>query len=105
MSGWKTNPVSAEAIKRIRHYRELRQMSAQGLSDALGAEGYPVARAVLANVENGRRQEISIDFIVHCARALGVPLANLLPDGPLGCPTCEGQPPTGFTCNTCGSAS
>jgi hypothetical protein len=45
---------------------------------------------------------MSVDFASHAARALGLTLAELLTE-PAECKACKGEPPAGFTCNTCGT--
>jgi transcriptional regulator with XRE-family HTH domain len=59
----------AEQVKRLRGGR----MSAQQLADATAELGHPVARSVIANLESGRRDTVSVAEIVVLARALGVP--------------------------------
>lgn len=57
-------------------------MSAQRLSDACSEFGHAVPRAVLTNLENGRRPTISLAELLVIARALEVPPVLLL--SPLG---------------------
>ena len=97
-----TRPLSAEVYAKIRRLRKLRDLSGQELAARMTAQGYPTSRSQIANAENGRVREMSIDFGDHAARALGTTLAGLLA-GLSGCPTCKGEPPTGFTCNSCGA--
>jgi transcriptional regulator with XRE-family HTH domain len=52
-------------------------MSAQQLSDATGGL---VSRSVIANIESGRRTDVSIDELFYLAHALGVnPMGLALP--------------------------
>ena len=48
-------------------------MSAQGLADKCGELGYPVPRSVIANLENDRRETITVPELLVIAAALGVP--------------------------------
>jgi transcriptional regulator with XRE-family HTH domain len=96
-----TAPISAKVIAKLRALRKIQKVSAQQLSDRMTDLGYPVARTVIANLENGRRVEISIDHVVVAAEALGTTVLALLND-PVVCPQCKSEPPAGFTCNTCG---
>jgi transcriptional regulator with XRE-family HTH domain len=93
--------ISAEVVAKLRALRKIRKVSAQQLSDRMAELGYPVARTVIANLENGRRAEVSIDHVVIAAQALDTTVEALLTE-PVRCPSCKGEPPAGFTCNTCG---
>ncbi|MFJ2004779.1 helix-turn-helix transcriptional regulator [Streptomyces chartreusis] len=98
-----TAPISAEVIARLRALRRIRKVSAQVLAERMTAAGYPIKRSVIANLESGRRAEVSVDHLVAAAEALGTTAEAIL-SGPMPtCPTCKGEPPTGFTCNTCGA--
>lgn len=97
-----TAPVSAEVIAKLRMLRKIQKVSAQMLADRMTELGYPIQRTVIANLENGRRSEVSIDHVVVAARALGTTVVALLEE-PVVCPQCKGAPPAGFTCNTCGA--
>lgn len=95
--------LSAEVVAKLRAHRIMQKMSCQTLSDRMTAAGHPVSRSVLANTETGRVEAVSVDFADAAARVLGTTLVALL-GGPAVCPNCAGQPPAGFTCNTCGGA-
>ena len=97
-----TAPISAEIIAKLRALRKIRKISAQQLSDRMTELGYPVARTVIANLENGRRVEVSIDHVVIAAQALDTTVMALLNE-PVVCPQCKGEPPAGFACLTCGA--
>ena len=58
-------------------------MSAQQLADRTRELGLHVIRSVIANLENGRRDNISVAELVILARALDVPPVLLL--YPVGC--------------------
>lgn len=62
--------VIAGQVQRIRGER---RMSAQQLADATAELGHPVARSVIANLESGRRDTVSIAELLVLARALEVP--------------------------------
>lgn len=100
-----TLPVSARAIAKLREARRARSLSARALAESMTEAGYPIQRSVIANLESGRRSEISVDHLVIAARALGIDAASLLREIAAPCPRCEGSPPEGFTCNTCGGAA
>ncbi|MCZ9344665.1 helix-turn-helix transcriptional regulator, partial [Streptomyces sp. TRM76130] len=62
----------------IAEARKRRGLTAQGLADATRAAGYAIDRSVIAKIEKGLRQSISVAELVVIARALGVPPVLLL---------------------------
>jgi transcriptional regulator with XRE-family HTH domain len=97
------NALSAEIIAKICTLRKAQRISARRLADRMTAGGHPVTQSVIANYETRLRGSLPLDFANAAARALGTNLGALL-SGPGACPTCDGEPPKGFTCNTCGGA-
>lgn len=61
---------SAGIGKRIAQYRKLAGLSARELSEKLGGE---LSRGVIANIESGRKTDVTVDQLVSLAWALGVP--------------------------------
>jgi len=71
--------VVASQVKRLRNEREI---SGQQLADASEKLGFPLKRSVLANLENGRRETVSVAEVLALAYAIGVPpIMLLLPFG------------------------
>jgi transcriptional regulator with XRE-family HTH domain len=68
------NRSSRDFGKRLTKYRKLAGMTAQQLSDALGGE---LSRSVIANIESGRKSDVTVDQLLALAWALGVPPAIL----------------------------
>ncbi|MCD2117092.1 MULTISPECIES: helix-turn-helix domain-containing protein [Rhodococcus] len=69
----------AEAIgAAVRRRRNDLGISAQKLADACTELGYPLPRNSIANLENGRRSEVSVAELIVIARALRVPPLLLL---------------------------
>lgn len=97
-------PYSATVARRVAELRRQRGWSAQRLADEMTEAGQHVSRSTLANLENGRRDRITVDELYAFATVLGVPADRLAHDRP-SCPTCSDQPPTGFTCRSCGAAT
>lgn len=62
----------------IKRYRDERGMSAQQLADRCDALGHPIARSVLANLESGRRESVSVPELFVLAQALDVPPLKLV---------------------------
>jgi transcriptional regulator with XRE-family HTH domain len=93
------NAVTREVVGRIRKLRKERKVSAQKLADRCQDLGFQVPRMVIANLESGRRDSITVDELATLASALQVPVAGLLMTR---CQSCYDNPPAGFTCNACG---
>jgi transcriptional regulator with XRE-family HTH domain len=70
--------LTADLAERVRRLRERQGMSAQDLADRCTALGFPVQRSVLANLENGRRAQVSVGEVLVLARALNVSPVTLL---------------------------
>ena len=74
--------LSASIAAEVRRHRIERGMSTQQLADACAGLGHPIARAVLSNLENGRRENVSIAELLVVAKALDVePIFLMLPLG------------------------
>lgn len=99
-----TEPITAQVVAELRGIRLRQKVSARVLADRMTAAGYPIERGVIANVETGRRVEISIGYLVAAAHALDTDAAEILRRC-VPCPHCKGDRPAGFTCNTCGGTS
>ncbi|MGK8466267.1 helix-turn-helix domain-containing protein [Nocardia cyriacigeorgica] len=56
----------------VRHWRDMRGMSAQQLADRTKELGYPVSRGVIANWESGRKGGVDVCELVVIAEALRV---------------------------------
>jgi transcriptional regulator with XRE-family HTH domain len=97
-----TADVSQRFADRARELRRNRGWTAQHLADRITAAGYAVSRSMIAYQET-KPLRITLDQAAATARAFGVSLAVLIDDAP--CPTCEDKPPTGFTCNGCGTTT
>ncbi|MDY0811624.1 helix-turn-helix transcriptional regulator [Kitasatospora purpeofusca] len=86
-----TNPkdwqagVTGRVAEAVRRFREERGMSAQDVAAACAKLGYPIARNVIANLENGRRSSIDVAEVLVLAEVLGVPpVVFLVPLGEVG---------------------
>ncbi|MFE3202135.1 hypothetical protein [Embleya sp. NPDC059237] len=95
-------PITAEVARRMRARRKAIQMTLVDQAAAMTEAGYPMSHTGICDIEKGYRRDLPIRLIVAAAVALHTRVADLLPD-PGSCPTCEGSPPLGFSCNACGS--
>lgn len=95
-------PISAEVVARLRALRKIQKVSAQRLADEVTALGFEISRVMVTNYESGKKLTIPVDFLVLASQVLGTTAAAIL-SGPVACPGCKGEPPAGFTCNTCGA--
>ncbi|SHM56992.1 helix-turn-helix domain-containing protein [Streptomyces yunnanensis] len=70
--------LAATIAGEIRRYRLNLKMSAQQLSDRCAELGMEIPRAVISNLENGRRTSVTVAEVLVLAAALGVPPAALI---------------------------
>jgi transcriptional regulator with XRE-family HTH domain len=75
--GWQERATRVIAGE-VRRWRNARKLSAQQLADECKRLGFPIARSVLANLENERRETISVAELQVLAQALDVPPVLLL---------------------------
>lgn len=69
----------------VRARRTELKMSAQALADRCSEIGYPIVRNTVANLENGRKNEVSLAEVMILAEALRVPPVQLIyPNVPEG---------------------
>lgn len=96
--------MNAEQILaiRVRQVRTSRGWSQTKLADWMRTEGVDLSRAVIREIEAGRRH-IRLNEAIAAAAALGQPLEALL--RPVACATCNDAPHPGFTCLTCGATN
>jgi transcriptional regulator with XRE-family HTH domain len=74
--------VTCVVAAQLRHYRDIRGLSAQDLTDRCAELGFTFPRPVLSNLENGRREAVSVAELIILARALDVsPLQLVTPAG------------------------
>src|ERR1700734_3032138 len=71
---------AAHIAQEVRRLRRVHRRSAQWLSDQTAELGYTVTRAVIADLENGRRKYVTIAELIVLAAALNTaPIALLYP--------------------------
>lgn len=94
--------ASRAVAANILAHRKSRRWSVRITSQKLAAAGRPLLASAVTKIELGERR-IDVDDLVAFAKAFGVEPASMLtaPD----CDTCNGAPPTGFTCQTCGRST
>lgn len=64
--------VTRTIAREIRRYRDERKMSAQQLADRTAELGMEIPRSVLANLESGRRETVTVPELLVLAAALEV---------------------------------
>jgi transcriptional regulator with XRE-family HTH domain len=79
--------------RRVLRERTARRWSLRELGDKSG-----VPFATISRAERG--QDVMLASAMRIADALSVPIGDLVT--PSSCETCDGLPPSGFTCNECG---
>ena len=90
---------------RLRHARGLTQ---RALIKIIQNNGHNMHLSALSCIELGRHstrglRAVTVDELIWIAEAFGVNPSRLLGTNP--CPTCDGTPPTGFTCKGCGAGA
>lgn len=90
-----------DVVSRMRMLRERRGLSCEELAELMCRKGTHITRNIIANLEAGRKNYLSVDDAVYAAEALGVSLEYLLFGTGVSCDTCMDMPPFGFTCNSC----
>lgn len=70
--------LTAVIAGEVRRNRQQRGMSTQQLADRCDELGFPIGRSVLANLENGRRETVSVQELLVLAVALDAPPVLLL---------------------------
>jgi transcriptional regulator with XRE-family HTH domain len=76
--------MARQVAREVRRYREMRRprMSVQRLADRTAELGMPIPRSVLANLESGRRETVSVAEVLVLAAALDVaPIELISPVG------------------------
>jgi transcriptional regulator with XRE-family HTH domain len=90
-------------VRRLRQARGWTQVEAARRFAEIHGEHWSNASWSQAEQSGGSRQRAwSVDELVSMARLFSVAVTALLPEVP-ACPQCKGEPPAGFTCNTCGT--
>lgn len=92
-------PPSASVARNIKRLRRIRGWTAADLAREVTASGVPWIRQVVSCVENGRRR-ITVDELAALGAAFGVEPWSLT--GTPRCRACNGAPPAGYACLTCG---
>lgn len=90
----------------VRDARERRGLSQTRLAKAMIEQGWPWHQSTVHRVESGA-QAARLGETVALAEILGIDLSAFLAGSTalwLPCVTCSDQPPTGFTCDTCGKS-
>lgn len=96
-------PTGDQLRKNLVRLRALRNLTTRGLSEICTRLGRPIPPTGITRIEKGERR-VDVDDLLTLASALQVPYQRLI-DVPSECATCEGTPPTGFTCKECGAES
>jgi transcriptional regulator with XRE-family HTH domain len=79
--GWQGRQT-AQIAREIRRHRDRRKLSLQRLADSTDEFGMPIPRNVLANLESGRRDYISVAEVLILAAVLSVsPMELICPAG------------------------
>lgn len=84
----------------LRRLRDARGLSTTALERMLGERDRPIHSSAITRIEHCQRG-VDVDDLVVLADIFDVSPTALLE--PFECPTCEGEPPSGFVCRMCGA--
>jgi len=70
--------LTRRIASQVRYWREQRGLTAQQLADRVDQLGYRMPRSILANLENNRRENITVAELLILAAALDVPPVLLI---------------------------
>lgn len=96
-----SHQLSTNVAANVVRIRKARRISQSELVEQLQQAGSGINRSILANLETGRRAVISVDELAAFAAVLGLDAWSLTGEAPY-CAKCNGEPPAGFICATCG---
>jgi transcriptional regulator with XRE-family HTH domain len=97
------SPLSAAVAANVRGLRQARRLTQDELASKMSATGLRWERIIVANLEGGRRANVTVDELAALAGIFGVEPWSLT-TRPV-CRRCEGAPPVGFICGGCGANS
>ncbi|WP_078612098.1 MULTISPECIES: helix-turn-helix domain-containing protein [Streptomyces] len=80
--------------------RTVRRLSTRALADSCKRLGRYIPPTGITRIEKGERR-VDVDDLLVLAEALQVPYAQLI-EPPPPCTSCQGAPPIGFSCLSCG---
>ena len=95
-------PLAAIVMRNVREARRARRWSAADLAAKVRATGCPLDRSILANMETGRRRDVSVDQLWAFAEVLETTPEYLATNVGPACARCQDAPPAGFSCLACG---
>lgn len=96
-------PVAAQVAANMRTLRKRHRWSARQLADKLPIVS-GLSQPTIANIENGRREYITVDELAGLALAFGYDYPWMLTEKlPPACPVCSDSPPPGYQCLQCGA--
>jgi transcriptional regulator with XRE-family HTH domain len=94
-------PATARIAERVREARRANGWSQEQLARALQLAGRPTKRETIAELETGRRHDITVSLLLALATVLRTPAAELLASTEQ-CAVCRDRPQRGLKCMTCG---
>lgn len=89
------------AIANVKQMRRERDMSVRQLAEALQERGSTLTHAVITNLENSRRTDLTITEAMDLAATFAVSLEWLVTSHGPKCNWCNDKPPFGYQCTTC----
>ena len=94
--------LTAVVAANVRRLRTARHWSAEQLAGKLAANGLPWERVTVSKMETGRRSGVTVDELAHLGAVFGVEPWSLTSIDAI-CQRCNGAPPFGYSCLSCGA--
>lgn len=95
--------VGRAVAANIRRLRLAQGKSAQAVADETCTHGWAIDRHAIYKIEE-RGRRVTVDELVSLAAVFDVRPQDLLTPA-AECPGCQGSPPSGFSCLTCGTSA
>lgn len=94
--------VTRGIVSRMRNERYRRGWSTEQFSSIIArSTGFDFSRAIITNLENNRRDYMTVGELLSVARVFNTTLEWLVWGSGVACIQCDDKPPAGFTCNDC----
>lgn len=98
------SPVAAVVVRNMRESRRARKWTTRQLSARLREIGVGLPHAVIVNLENRRRADLTVDELYGLVKVFETTADYMATNTGPSCTRCQDVPPAGFSCMACGAA-
>lgn len=95
-------PGAGEIALRMRTLRHQRRWTGMELSIRTDVAGFQIPRSIITNLENGRRDMVTVAELTVLAKVFNVHVNWLATGEGPACTFCQDAAPEGYICKTCG---